>query len=126
MPIYKCDNCKGKYVAKISSHLWKLPQHLFITLRRFHYNGMKNMASCPYNGEPISLKEFFAEEAEDSEKEWVYELRGVSDHHGTHMGGHYTAQFKHPISGQWWWFDDENSQRRKSCCKFRKSRRVRT
>ena len=107
---YRCDNCKGKYVAKISSHLWKLPQHLFITLRRFHFNGSKNMTPCPYSGDPISLKEFFAEEAEDSEKEWVYELRGVSDHHGTHMGGHYTAQFKHPISGQWWWFDDENSR----------------
>jgi len=107
---YRCDNCKGKYVAKISSHLWKLPQHLFITLRRFHFNGSKNMTPCPYSGDPISLKDFFAEEAEDSEKEWIYELRGVSDHHGTHMGGHYTAQFKHPITSQWWWFDDENSR----------------
>ena len=40
-----------------------------------------------------------------------YELQGVSDHHGTHMGGHYTAQFKHPISKEWWWFDDEQAQK---------------
>lgn len=106
---YRCDNCKGKYLAKISSHLWKLPRHLFITLRRFQFNGHKNMTPCPYRGDPVSLKDFFAEEAEDSEKEWTYELCGVSDHHGTHMGGHYTAQFKHPISGKWWWFDDQNS-----------------
>jgi ubiquitin C-terminal hydrolase len=107
---YRCDNCNTKSLAKISAHLWRLPPHLFVTLRRFHFNGMKNMTPCPYNGDPLSLKDCFAEEAEDSEKEWIYELRGVSDHHGTHMGGHYTAQFKHPISGQWWWFDDEQSR----------------
>jgi hypothetical protein len=26
------------------------------------------------------------------------------------MGGHYTAQFKHPITGAWWVFDDEQAQ----------------
>jgi ubiquitin C-terminal hydrolase len=107
---YRCDNCNGKYLAKFSSHLWRLPHHLFVTLRRFHFNGHKNMTVCPYQGDRISFTEFFAKEAEDSENVWGYELRGVSDHHGTHMGGHYTAQFKHPISGQWWWIDDERAQ----------------
>ena len=57
------------------------------------------------------FNEFFAEEAEQASESWTYELRGVSDHHGTHMGGHYTAQFKHPITGEWWWFDDERAGR---------------
>lgn len=107
---YSCDNCKGRYTAKIQSHLWRLPPNLFITLRRFQYDGRKIMIPCPYQGDRISLSEFFAPESEELEKDWTYELRGVSDHHGTHMGGHYTAQFKHPISQRWWWMDDERAR----------------
>jgi ubiquitin C-terminal hydrolase len=69
------------------------------------------MTHCPYNGTKISFKEFFAEESDDPMRDMEYELQGVSDHHGTHMGGHYTAQFKHPISKEWWWFDDEQAQK---------------
>jgi len=104
---YACEKCSTKSTAFIHTHLWKLPSNLFITLRRFNYDGRKNMSQCPYNGEIISLKEFFAEESDDPSKEWNYELRGVSDHHGSHMGGHYSAQFKHPITNEWWWIDDE-------------------
>ena len=105
---YRCSNCNGQHPAKKYSHLWKLPNNLFVTLHRFHYNGHKNMTHCPYTGTPISFAEFFAEESQEVDA--LYELRGVSDHHGTHMGGHYTAQFKHPISGDWWWFDDESAR----------------
>ena len=110
---YRCDTCKEKRLARLSSHLWKLPSHLFITLRRFQANGMKNMTPCPYQGQnKLSLERFFASESEDESKSWEYELRGVSDHHGTHMGGHYTAQMKHPITGEWWWMDDERAQKK--------------
>jgi len=107
---YACDACKGRHPAVKRSHLWKLPDNLFVTLHRFHYNGHKNTTNCPYQGDTLSLRQFFAEESEGAEKEWKYELRGVSDHHGSHMGGHYTAQFKHPITQQWWWMDDERAR----------------
>jgi ubiquitin C-terminal hydrolase len=109
----QCDNCKkltpgdDKHTAKIYTHIWKLPPSLFITLRRFNWNGRKNNSICPYQGENINFTDFFAEESNDPSKMREYELRGVSDHHGSHMGGHYTAQFKHPISGEWWRIDDE-------------------
>uniref|UniRef100_A0A6C0KQD9 USP domain-containing protein n=1 Tax=viral metagenome TaxID=1070528 RepID=A0A6C0KQD9_9ZZZZ len=106
---YKCDKCNGRHNATIFSHIWKLPHSLFVTLRRFHSNGSKNMAICPYRGETISFSNFFAEESNDPSRYWNYELRGVSDHHGTHMGGHYTAQFKHPLSEKWWWMDDQTA-----------------
>jgi ubiquitin C-terminal hydrolase len=112
---YHCDNCKkltpgnDRHLAKIYTHIWKLPPSLFVTLRRFNWNGSKNMTSCPYEGGEISFKEFFASESRDESKEWLYELRGVSDHLGSHLGGHYTAQFKHPISGEWWRIDDETA-----------------
>lgn len=105
---YRCDHCKGQHLAKKSSHLWRLPPCLFITLHRFHYDGRKIMTPCPYDGQPVSFQEFFAPEV--SAEQEMYELRGISDHHGTHIGGHYTTQFKHPISHQWWWFDDERAQ----------------
>lgn len=114
---YHCENCtkltpgNDRHLAKIYTHIWKLPHSLFITLRRFNYDGRKNMATCPYEGENLNFSEFFAPESLDISRLWNYELRGVSDHHGSHMGGHYTAQFKHPISGEWWWFDDESAQR---------------
>jgi ubiquitin C-terminal hydrolase len=107
---YSCDNCKGRHTAKIQSHLWRLPSNLFVTLRRFHYDGRKNTTPCPYQGDIVSFTEFFAPESEGAKKGWNYEIRGVSDHHGTHMGGHYTAQFKHPISQRWWWMDDERAR----------------
>ena len=59
--------------------------------------------------ENIKFSEFFAKESNDPSCHWEYELRGVSDHHGTHMGGHYTSQFKHQISGEWWKMDDETA-----------------
>jgi len=114
---YHCENCtkltpgQDRNLAKCYSHIWKLPHSLFVTLRRFNWDGKKNMSSCPYEGENINFNEFFAVESNDPSRNWVYELRGVSDHHGSHMGGHYTAQFKHPISGEWWWMDDETANK---------------
>ena len=107
---YQCDKCKKRRTATICSHLWRLPPNLFLTIRRFRYDGQKIMTPCPYDGSMISFNEFFAKEAEQEKESWTYELRGISDHHGTHRGGHYTAQFKHPITGAWWWFDDEHAR----------------
>jgi ubiquitin C-terminal hydrolase len=114
---YHCDNCKKltpgdeKHLAKIYTHIWKLPKSLFVTLRRFNWDRRKNMISCPYNGEVIEFSDFFAKESSDSSRYWKYELKSICDHHGSHIGGHYTAQFKHPISNEWWWIDDETAQK---------------
>lgn len=108
---YNCDTCKEKRHARIYNHLWKLPPHLFVTLRRFNFDGHKNMTPCPYDGAPILFNGCYAPESDDSMRDRPYELRSVSDHHGTHMGGHYTAQFKHPLTGEWWWMDDERAQK---------------
>ena len=104
---YKCENCNLRTNAKIYSHIWKLPKSLFITIRRFHPNGSKNMAVCQYTGDNITLSDFFAEESDDPSKSWTYELKGICDHHGSHMGGHYVTQFKH--LNEWWRIDDENA-----------------
>ena len=106
---YQCNTCHARYPATIQSHLWKLPPHLFLTLRRFQPDGQKDTSPCPYEGGLLSFDSYYAPESDDPMRNVQYELRGVSDHHGTHLGGHYTAQFKHPSTGQWWWFDDERA-----------------
>jgi ubiquitin C-terminal hydrolase len=109
---YHCENCtkltpeSDRNLAKVYTHIWKLPQSLFITIRRFNFDGRKNMSVCPYDGNNINFTNFFADESNDESRNWNYELRGISDHHGSHMGGHYTSQFKHPISSEWWLIDD--------------------
>jgi len=108
---YKCENCKESCPAKILSRIWKLPRNLFIMIRRFNPNRTKNMTKCPYDGTDCEFSSLFAEESNDPSRNWVYSLRGISDHHGSHMGGHYNTQFKHPVSNEWWIIDDESSNK---------------
>ena len=107
---FKCNTCNAKHPAKKYSHLWKLPQHLFIVLDRFQPNGMKAINVCPIM-ERLSFPQYFAEEAQNlGLHQNGYQLCGIADHHGGQIhGGHYTAQFKHPITGEWWFFDDERA-----------------
>lgn len=107
---YDCEACRPvRRKATIESRLWRLPQALFVALRRFQFDGRKHMAACPYDGRRISFKELFAAEATDPSRDWTYEVRAVADHHGNHMGGHYSAQFAHPATRQFWLIDDERS-----------------
>lgn len=108
---YQCDHCNGRHRAILQSHIWKMPSNLFLMMRRFHFDGQKVMTPCVYDGQPLSFLPYYAPESDDPLRATLYELHGVSDHHGTHMGGHYTAQFKHPITGEWWWFDDQVAHR---------------
>jgi ubiquitin carboxyl-terminal hydrolase 2/21/ubiquitin carboxyl-terminal hydrolase 8 len=104
---YKCDTCNGKYPAKKYSHVWKAPEHLFIVIHRFRGDGSKHMEMCPIV-EQLTLEPYYAEEA--PRNHITYQLSGIVDHHGGHIhGGHYTSQFKHPISNEWWFFDDERA-----------------
>lgn len=109
---YDCIKCRPvRQKATIHSHLWHLPVSLFIALRRFQFDGRKIMTACPYKGEKLNLKKFFALECPDESKNYTYEIRGVVDHHGSHMGGHYTAQFCNPTTRNFWFMDDERGMK---------------
>jgi ubiquitin C-terminal hydrolase len=111
---FECTPCKtaekGRQTLKIQTHLWQLPSTLFVGIKRFTPDGRKVMTPCPYNGKGVSFGAYFAEESDHPSKAWAYECRAVADHHGGHLGGHYSAQFCHPITNDWWWMDDEMSQ----------------
>lgn len=110
---YECIPCSavGRQRATITGEIWRLPPSLFVAVRRFHPDGRKDMRPCPYNGENLAFGKLFAAESADHSRNWTYEVRGVVDHHGNHMGGHYTAQFCNPMTKEFWWIDDERAQK---------------
>ena len=111
---YACSKCKEaggdeRPNAKIYSHIWQLPSSLFVSLRRFQPDGRKTMTACSPVQDLISFTDLFAPESDHPSKTWRYECRGIADHHGSHSGGHYSAQIAHPVTNQWWWMDDAMS-----------------
>jgi ubiquitin C-terminal hydrolase len=110
---YACERCSPKRTKAIIAHsLWRLPRNLFISVRRFAASGRKDMTAVPEAME-LKLTDLFDSDARMISAHGTnctYKLCGVVDHHGNHMGGHYTAQFLHPVSKNWWWMDDETAQ----------------
>ena len=111
---YECLPCRKaldkRQPAKTYAHIWRLPSSLFIGLKRFNPDGSKDNTTVPYAGENMCFREHFAPESDHESKDWTYEIRGISDHHGGTGGGHYSAQVTHPVTNKWWWIDDSMSQ----------------
>jgi ubiquitin C-terminal hydrolase len=109
---YDCVKCRPtRQKATLSRKIWQLPHILFTGLRRFTPDMRKIMKPCPYDGQEINFRKHFASESNHPSRYWTYELRGVVDHHGSHMGGHYSSQFCHPLTQEWWWIDDESTMK---------------
>lgn len=110
---YDCDKCKkngnGKSTVEISYNLWRLPPIMFIVVHRFNDNGSKFMGALEYDSSHLTFSKLFDKECNEKSKAWQWEVIGTIDHHGSHMGGHYTAQVKHLIDKQWYLYDDESA-----------------
>lgn len=106
---YACDKCKTRCPVIKSHVIWRLPRNLFVVLKRFNPNGTKNQVALNYTGGEIAFGGSFAEETPEVSKKFKYEFFGSVDHHGSHMGGHYTCQAKSPLSEKWWIYDDEST-----------------
>ena len=105
---YACDKCKERGSVVRSHAIWRLPRNLFVVLKRFNFNGTKNPVPLNYDGGEVSFKDAFAPQSPEISKNFTYELFGSVDHHGSHMGGHYTCQAISPLSQKWWLYDDES------------------
>lgn len=109
---YDCISCRPtRHKATLHRHIWQLPCVLFTSLRRFTPDMRKIMKPCPYDGSVMNFKQHFAPESTHESRNWLYDLRGLVDHHGSHMGGHYSSQICHPMTHEWWWIDDESSMK---------------
>ena len=112
---FECTPCKtaekGRQKVKIHSQIWRLPSTLFVGVKRFTPDGRKSLTACPYDNKGVCFGPYFAEESEHVSRTWRYECRGIADHHGpVIMGGHYSAQFQHPVTNDFWFIDDNQSQ----------------
>jgi len=104
---YACDSCKGKHTTKKQSSIWKLPKVLLISLARFTPMGTRDNSPFLYDGHPLELTKGFSSESMEESRNKQYRIFATVDHHGHHMGGHYTSQCFNPVWKCWHLYDDE-------------------
>jgi ubiquitin C-terminal hydrolase len=105
-----CPKCDKKVDAKKVINIFQLPEVLIIQLKRFKSN------NSGYQQKITSYVEFPLTDlclAENTPQmnidESLYDLRAVTNHHGSLIGGHYTAFCKNDMNNQWYKFDDSSA-----------------
>jgi ubiquitin C-terminal hydrolase len=97
---WKCDECKQKSKSIKSLKLWRNPNILIISLKRFTYDMKKNnkLISIP---EYLSLDKYTL-----TNDQYKYRLVSVACHIGSFFGGHYYSICRHP-DNNWYMYDDD-------------------
>jgi ubiquitin C-terminal hydrolase len=112
---YACDVCKGRDAeakrpsATITQQIWRMPRNLILMFHRFDEHRRKIGSVLKYDGAAVSFADTFADDTTDESRSWSYVPIGVLDHHGSHFGGHYTAQAYNFVEKSWWHYDDGNA-----------------
>ncbi len=104
---YACDACKQKTLTRKTQTIWRLPKVFIVTLKRFTPFGSRDNTPLVYDGTPICLDSLFSNESRETTRIKQYSVFATIDHHGHHMGGHYTAQCLSPVWKSWHLYDDE-------------------
>jgi ubiquitin carboxyl-terminal hydrolase 8 len=107
---YACDKCSPtRHKAIRKTKIWKLPPTLIVVLKRFTFDGRKIYTPLEdfKTEEPINISNIYSPLSPDKEKQNMYQLRSIVDHHGGPNGGHYTAQAKHRSENKWFNYDDQ-------------------
>jgi ubiquitin C-terminal hydrolase len=105
---YECDTCKLKTTVKRWYRLWRLPHTLIIVFKRFNFDGQKIHTRIePLENAQIDFAPYFSEYSPEKGGVTSYTLRSIVDHHGSSLGGHYTAQVKQRGAEEWYLYDDE-------------------
>lgn len=103
---WKCDGCKENTNAEKKIELWKTPEILIITLKRFNFRQQKinRMIAFPTT-KPLYLQKWTHGYDKASSS---YELYAISNHSGHTTGGHYYAFCKN--NGKWYNYNDDMVQ----------------
>jgi uncharacterized UBP type Zn finger protein len=87
----------------ISSRMGSSPKLLVLVVHRNEYGKPKNHIAIKF---PRILDTL------PGQSSAMYRLIGIVHHHGTRThAGHYTAEFRHPVSGKWYDADDAKIRR---------------
>ena len=118
-----CRNCKEHKDAYKKMDVYKLPNILIIQLKRFNRGsrgssygmsygmGMasgasKNSDLIDFPLEGLDMEKYLLDPS--SGEQTVYDLYGISNHMGSLYGGHYTANCRNSVNGNWYNFNDSS------------------
>ncbi|XXH05045.1 3',5'-cyclic-nucleotide phosphodiesterase [Hypoxylon texense] len=110
--MWYCPRCKEHRRASKKFDIWKTPDILIIHLKRFSSSGFRRdklevLVDFPIENLDITSRVLHKEDG----KQEVYDLIGVDCHWGGLGGGHYTAEAKNFIDGQWYNYNDSSVNR---------------
>lgn len=98
---WRCDGCNQCVESKKTTKLWRTPQILIISLKRFNSN-LKKISThieAPFD---IDISKHLI----GPTSQHTYTLKSVAYHYGSFHGGHYFATCKH--GDEWSIYDDED------------------
>ena len=106
-----CPKCKEHRRGYKQLEIFRLPKYLILELKRFKnqfgfFFNSKNSTYVKFPLEDLDLNKFLVG---PKNKEYIYDLIGVSQHWGASFGGHYTSVCKK--ENIWYEFDDEDVSR---------------
>lgn len=114
--LWYCSKCKEHRQARKTMEIWKLPNVLVLSLKRFEYRNEilrdKLDAFVDFPLTDLDMAPYCLEKADDGHLQ--YDLYGVSNHYGSMAFGHYTAFAKSWNDGNgekfpgWYSFDDSH------------------
>jgi len=104
---WKCPKCKVPRDAEKKMDIWIAPPIFIIHLKRFQENSFGRRSKLDtfvdFPTENLDLSEFMGSKQPGTH---TYDLYGVSNHHGSLSGGHYTAFAKNRVNKKWYFYDD--------------------
>jgi len=109
---YNCENCKTKTIALKKMSIFQLPPKLIIQLKRFN---SKNRNSRSRGGKidelikfPLTNLDMSFTQNEIKPLTDKFNLYATVNHSGGLNGGHYVANCKNLIDGNWYHFNDSS------------------
>lgn len=102
MPERNCSNCSQKGHSTKQISVWRPPNYLIISFKRFNSNNIKNGCLIDFPIEGLDINGMITGYRNQSLR---YNLISVSNHGGGTGGGHYHAYCKN-MNGKWYDYND--------------------
>lgn len=104
---WTCDQCKIKSRADQRTMLWKTPDILIISLKRYDSQLRKNNNPILVD-DVLDIEKYTINYASGQRPSTRYSLQGMCVQSGSLGGGHYYANCKNHLDGKWRRYNDTN------------------
>ena len=106
---YYCGKCKKHRKSTKNMSIQRWPPILCLHVKRFSRGRkLKTKVEFPHTGLDLRRIPSVISESAPAQPDPVYKLIGVSNHMGSLDSGHYTADCRSPVSGEWHNYDDKH------------------